>query len=159
MANEQIIGIQSLLSKLLVADLTLSVLIDSGAAISVIRKSVFDRIRASFPRLVLEDSDTEAAAINGSNLKFLGVSRLPCRWLSDGPQFHFKFFVTRDLSVPCVVGIDLLQAQKCAVDFHLLQLSFCCTVDFCFIQFSFCCTINYQLLRITFFGTVDYHIL
>ena len=119
MANEQIIGIQSLLSKLLVADLTLSVLIDSGAAISVIRKSVFDRIRASFPRLVLEDSDTEAAAINGSNLKFLGVSRLPCRWLSDGPQFHFKFFVTRDLSVPCVVGIDLLQAQKCAVDFHL----------------------------------------
>ena len=47
MANEQIIGIQSLLSKLLVADLTLSVLIDSGAAIGVIRKSVFDRKRAS----------------------------------------------------------------------------------------------------------------
>ena len=115
--NKRIFGIQSLLSKIIIADNILPALIDSGASISVIRADVFGKFSNFSPSLTLEASDIQASAINGSMLQFKGMCLLPCRWFKNGPMFSFKFYICAHLSVPCVVGFDLLHKQKCAVDF------------------------------------------
>ena len=116
---KRIFGIQSLLSKLLIAEQLLPALIDSGAAISVIRSSTFELLREFAPRLKMENPDIRASAVNGSQLNFLGVSRLPCRWFRGSPQFVFRFYIVESLSVPLILGFDLLKDQNCAVDFHM----------------------------------------
>ena len=115
--NKRIFGIQSLLSKIIIADNIMPALIDSGASISVIRADVFGKFSNFSPSLTLEASDIQASAINGSMLQFKGMCLLPCRWFKNGPMFSFKFYICAHLSVPCVVGFDLLHKQKCAVDF------------------------------------------
>ena len=119
MATNQIYGLQSLLSKLFVADSLLPALIDSGAAVSVIRSSDFKLLRDSSSSFKLEQSNIHAAAINGSELHIVGVCSLPCRWYKGSRIFSFKFFAAQSLSVPLIVGFDLLHSQKCFVDFHL----------------------------------------
>ena len=115
--NKCIFGIQSLLSKIISADNLMPALIDSGAAISVIRADVFGKFNNSSHSLTLEASDIHASAINGSTLQFKGMSLLPCRWFKNGPMFSSKFHICDQLSVPCVVGFYLLCKQNCAVDF------------------------------------------
>ena len=94
---KRIFGIQSLLSKLLIAEQLLPALIDSGAAISVIRSSTFELLREFAPRLKMENPDIRASAVNGSQLNFLGVSRLPCRWFRGARNLFFGFMLLNHL--------------------------------------------------------------
>ena len=115
--NERIFGIQSLLSKIVIAEHLLPDLIDLGAAISVIRANVFGKLSNSSQSVKLEASDIQASAINSTTLRLKGICLLPCRWFKSGPIFSFKFYICTDLSVPWVVGFYFLQKQKCAIEF------------------------------------------
>ena len=115
--NKCIFGIQSLLSKIIIADNLWPALIDSGAAISVNRADVFGNFKNSSHSLTLEASDIQASTINGSALQFKCMCMHPCRWFKNGPIFSFKFHICAQISVPCVFGFDLLRKQNCAVDF------------------------------------------
>ena len=92
-------------------------MIDSSAAINVIRAHVFGKFNNSSHLLTLEASDFQASATNGSKLQFKGICLFPCRWFKNGPMFSFKFHICAQLSVPCGVGFDVLRKQNCAVDF------------------------------------------
>ena len=115
--NERIFGIQSLLCKVVIAEHMLPALIDSGAAISVIRADVFGKLSNSSQSFKLEASDIQTTAINCMTLKFKGICWLPCHWFKSGPIFSFKFYICTDLSVPCVVGFDLLRKQNVQLTF------------------------------------------
>ena len=117
-STERIFGVQSLLSKILIDDHLFAALIDSGAAISVLRLNSFEKLRENNRRLSKTTAQIKASAVNGSTLTFSGMSSLPCQWYKGSPVFYYKFFLVENLSVPCIVGFDLLQSQKCVIDFH-----------------------------------------
>ena len=120
MAEERdpIYGIQSLLSRLEIQGTLTTALIDSGAAVSVIRLSTLESLERSMGSS-MEQPDIQATSVNGVSLCFVGRVRLQCRWFRNSTKFFGSFYVTQDLSVPVVIGIDVLHAQRCAVDFHL----------------------------------------
>ena len=82
---DPIYGIQSLLTRLEVSNTLLTALIDSGAVISVIRKSTLERIDGSLG--CLEKPDIQAASVNGVPLSFSGKTRLQCRWFYGSTKF------------------------------------------------------------------------
>ena len=120
MAEERdpIYGIQSLLSRLEIQGTLTTALIDSGAAVSVIRLSTLESLERSMGSS-MEQPDIQATSVNGVSLCFVGRVRLQCRWFRNSTKFFGSFYVTQDLSVPVVIGIDVLHAQRCALDFHL----------------------------------------
>ena len=91
--NERIFGIQSLLSKIIIAEHLLPALIDSGAAINVIRADNFGKLSNSSQSFKLEASDIQASAINGTTLRFKGMCLLSWRWFKSGPIFSNFTFV------------------------------------------------------------------
>ena len=117
--TERIFGIQSLLSKIHIADQLLPALVDSGAAISVLCVDVFEKLRVKNQRLKMEPATIQASAVNQTTLSFMGTCQIPCRWLKDSPIFWFTFYIASRMSVPCLLGFDLLHSQNCAVDFNL----------------------------------------
>ena len=116
--RDSIYGIQSLLSRLEIQGTLTTALIDSGAAVSVIRLSTLDGFERSV-RSLIEQPDIQATSVNGVSLCFVGRVRLQCRWFRNSTSFSGSFYVTQDLSVPVIIGFDILHKQKCAVDFHL----------------------------------------
>ena len=114
---DPIYGIQSLLTRLEVSNTLLTALIDSGAVISVIRKSTLERIDGSLG--CLEKPDIQAASVNGVPLSFSGKTHLQCRWFYGSTKFVGTFYVAEDVSVPVLLGMDLLRQQRCKLDFFL----------------------------------------
>ena len=70
----------------------------------------------------LESSDIQAASVNGVPLCFVGKTRLLSEWFHDSAKFVGTFYVAVDISVPVILGVDLLREQKCKLDFVLGQL-------------------------------------
>ena len=91
-STERIFGVQSLLSKILIDDHLFAALIDSGAAISVLRLNSFEKLRENNRRLSKTTAQIKASAVNGSTLTFSGMSSLPCQWYKGSPVFYYKFF-------------------------------------------------------------------
>ena len=90
------------------------------AVISVIRESTLARMDSSLG--CLESSDIQATSVNGVPLCFLGKTRLLCEWFHGSAKFVGTFYVAVDISVPVILGMDLLREQKCKLDFFLDQI-------------------------------------
>ena len=117
---DPIYGIQSLLTRLEVSNTLLTALIDSGAVISVIRKSTLERIDGSLG--CLEKPDIQAASVNGVPLSFSGKTHLQCRWFYGSTKFVGTFYFAEDVSIPVLLGMDLLCHHFCLGDIGYLIL-------------------------------------
>ena len=119
MTNTQpIFGIQSLLVRLEIGGTLVSALIDSGAGISVVRSSTLTTL-TEVHRFSMAKPDVCGSAVNGTPLSFVGQVRLPCRWSRNETEFWETFYVVPEMSVPFILGFDLLHRQSCAIDFSL----------------------------------------
>ena len=60
----------------------------------------------------LESSDIHAASVNGVPLCLVGKTRLLCEWFQGSAKFVGIFYVAVDISVPVILGMDLLRQPK-----------------------------------------------
>ena len=114
---DPIYGIQSPLTRLEVSNTLITALIGPGAVISVIRKSTLVRIVGSLG--CSEKPEIQAASVNGVPLCFVGKTHLPCRWFYGSTKFLGTFYVAEDVSIPVLLGMDLLRQQRSKLDFFL----------------------------------------
>ena len=82
-----IFGIHSLLVRLEIGGTLVSALIDSGAAISVVRSSILTTL-TEVHRFSMAKLDVYESAVNGTPLSFVGQVRLPCRWSRSDTEFR-----------------------------------------------------------------------
>ena len=114
---DPIYGIQSLHTRLEVSNTLLISLMCPGAAISDIRKSTLVRIVGSLG--CVEKPEVQAVSVNGVPLCFVGKTHLQCRWFYGSTKFVGTFYVAEDVSIPVLLGMDLLRQQRSKLDFFL----------------------------------------
>ena len=87
-------------------------LLDSGAAVSVIRLSI---LNSQFRNQVIETGSTDPVGTNGSPLDVIGQVTLPVN--VGNFQSDQVFIVVKTLTVDCLLGADYLVAHEVLIDY------------------------------------------
>ena len=89
------------------SDSPVEFLIDSGAAVSVVR---YETIPHS---MVIANSASSAVGVNGDLLDVIGCIELA---VLDALNFKHSFIVVKRLTVECILGIDFLSKYGAVID-------------------------------------------
>ncbi len=91
----------------------LECLVDTGATLSVVHPSYFNRISRCH-RVILEPYHGQLRAADGGLMPSAGRVLLPVQFKNQQELWHK--FVIAEIESPMVLGLDFLQAHKAVVD-------------------------------------------
>ena len=86
-------------------------LLDSGAALSVVR---YGALGGYYHQLIMEANTPVAVAANGAAMEVIGQVILPVNM--SGFQFNQLFTVVHSLTVDCILGADCLLQHQAIID-------------------------------------------
>ena len=117
--NIQVIKESGLYVKASVEGMDASLLVDTGATVSVISKVVFETLSLTckYPLHVVQD---ELLAANGSPLEVIGRTRMG---IAIGQSKLEQDFIVANVNVDGILGIDFLSKHKCVIDIERLVIS------------------------------------
>ena len=93
-----------------------NLLLDTGSTINVLSKTVFDVL----PNAALQRTATRARTVSHGDLPLLGRTKLP---VEIAKRTHFVYFYVSDsIDVPCLLGLEFLQAVPCIIDLSQKRL-------------------------------------
>ena len=93
-----------------ISGVSCSFLLDTGSTINVMSKAVFDVL----PNAVLQRTATRAKTVSQGELPLLGRTKLSVHIAGRAHFVHF--YVSDEVDVPCLLGLDFLQAVPCVID-------------------------------------------
>lgn len=97
-------------------------LIDSGASVSCIQKSLIDKLKQNHEFDIYPTKLAEVTGVGGERHSVLGAVRLPVK--ISGVIFEQEFIVIKQLHHSLILGIDFMTSNRCVIDFHYNVLSF-----------------------------------
>ena len=97
--------------------------VDTGAAVSLIRKDVWTQLVNRDSTLVLEQrSGKKLVGVNGASLSICGCGNIQV--LFKGTPFMVTCIVTDDITIEAILGLDFLEANSCVIDCGQKVLTF-----------------------------------
>lgn len=96
-------------------------LIDSGASVSCIQKSVIDKLMQKQNLKIYQTRYLEVTGVGGEHHSVTGAVQLPVK--ISGVTFEQEFLVIKELHHPLILGLDFMTKNRCAIDFHYNVLS------------------------------------
>ena len=97
--------------------------VDTGAAVSLIRKDVWTQLVNRDSTLVLEQwSGKKLVGVNGASLSICGCGNVQV--LFKGTPFMVTCIVTDDITIEAILGLDFLEANSCVIDCGQKVLTF-----------------------------------
>ena len=97
--------------------------VDTGAAVSLIRKDVWTQLVNRDSTLVLEQwSGKKLVGVNGASLSICGCGNIQV--LFKGTPFMVTCIVTDDITIEAILGLDFLEANSCVIDCDQKVLTF-----------------------------------
>lgn len=100
----------------------LPALIDSGASVSCIQKSLVDKLQESNNLNMYSSCLSQVTGVGGEKHGVIGAVKLPVK--ISGLIFEQEFIIIRELHHPVILGIDFMSHNKCALDFQYNVLTF-----------------------------------
>ena len=95
-----------------------SCVLDPGSSISIVSRVLAD----SLDGIVVSKTHTVARLANGQPLSLLGQCQIPLK--IGNCQLSVRFYVSEDLDVPCLVGLNFLEQVPCIIDLVSRRLVF-----------------------------------
>ena len=97
--------------------------VDTGAAVSLIRKDVWTQLVNRDSTLVLEQwSGKKLVGVNGASLSICGCGNIQV--LFKGTPFMVTCIVTDDITIEAILELDFLEANSCVIDCGQKVLTF-----------------------------------
>ena len=96
----------------MIGSIPLELLVDTGAAVSLLNASVWKGINNTENHIVLQQwSGKKLVGVNGTPLSVKG-----CVHTCVGTEFEGSFVVSDGLVVDAIVGLDFIQKHNCVID-------------------------------------------
>ena len=92
----------------------MNILVDTGAAATVLAKEVWDKAKTSEAQLASPEQKTRLVGVQGSPLQLCGAAEV-CLELG-GETFPTKVIVANSLTTDVILGRDFLKAQQCTIE-------------------------------------------
>ena len=118
--NIQVIKESGLYVKASVEGMDASLLVDTGATVSVISKVVFETLSLTCKYPLVHVVQDELLAANGSPLEVIGRTRMG---IAIGQSKLEQDFIVANVNVDGILGIDFLSKHKCVIDIERLVIS------------------------------------
>ena len=100
----------------------MTVLVETGAAVTVVRKDVWDEISQKYTTRTLETTHKRLIGVPRMPLVVLGVTNV--MMMFGGEEFQTEVIVADTLSSGAIIGRDFLQRNKCVIDLEQNTLKF-----------------------------------
>ena len=95
--------------------------LDTGAAVTLICKDVWDSVKSTDHRLEMWNGQN-LIGVEGTPLQVHGYTKTTIQLA--GEQFHVRVIVVDSLTTEAILGMDFLEANDCSIDIGKKQLLF-----------------------------------
>ena len=96
---------------------TINILIDTGAALSLIKEEIISSWKELYPQNVsLQETTQRAETCSGTHLQITHKCRLYNCCLSGGPSLTLEFFVCKNLFCDAILGLPEMRARVSSID-------------------------------------------
>ena len=95
----------------------IDILIDTGAALSLIREDIITHWRRTHPKnILLQDTSQKAETCSGSQLQITNKCTIYNCNLSGGPPLSLDFYVCRDLFCDAILGLPEMRNRQSSIN-------------------------------------------
>merc|ERR1711873_311212 len=95
----------------------INILIDTGAALSLIKEDIITRWKRTHPQnILLQDTSQKAETCSGSQLQIINKCTIYNCNLSGGPPLSLDFYVFRDLFCDAILGLPEMRNRQSSIN-------------------------------------------
>ena len=107
---------------------TTNILIDTGAALSLIKENIINIWRESHPEnIYLQETSQKAETCSGSQLQITHKCKLYNCNLSGGPPLTLEFFVCKNLFCDAILGLPEMRTRQSSIDLRSFVFKYALT--------------------------------
>lgn len=88
-------------------------MIDTGAAVSLIREDIWEKVAGNKPTLMAW-TGCQLVGAEGSPIEIKGIATIT--FLIAGQRVHGDFLVTNQLNSKAILGLDFLEQNQCIIN-------------------------------------------
>lgn len=110
-----------------IATLPIEFIIDTGAAVSLLRSDIWAKAAKLDSKLKLEEGTGQRlVGVSGIPLSIRGVGLVQLKFAEVPTPMAATFVIVDDLSVEAILGLDFLEQCRCVIDSGLRRIDFPC---------------------------------
>ena len=110
-----------------IATLPIEFIIDTGAAVSLLRSDIWAKAAKLDSKLKLEEgTGQKLVGVSGIPLSIRGVGLVQLKFAEVPTPMAATFVIVDDLSVEALLGLDFLEQCRCVIDSGLRRIDFPC---------------------------------